>query len=294
MQDLSIIIVNYNGGELLFDTVQSVFNTVPKLCFTVIIVDNGSTDGSVQKISKSFPCVRLIQNSVNLGFSKANNLGISQYPAACYLLLNSDVIVPEAAIETVLSFLKENEKVGVATPNLVYADGTDQLTARQFPTPMNAVFGRKSPLTAMFPNNRFSRRYMPEIPKDGQQGYSIDWISGAFFMVKDEVCQQAGLLDEGYFFYWEDADWCYRIRQKGWEIYCLPNLQVVHLEGGSSSNTSNRLIVEFHRSILRFYVKNYLTSTLHPLYLPAFCVIWLRCFLCILAKVFKLSLRKRI
>jgi N-acetylglucosaminyl-diphospho-decaprenol L-rhamnosyltransferase len=254
--DLSIVIVNYNGGQHLTRTLESLEKATLQIDCQVTVVDNASSDGSIEEARAAQPATRIIENSENLGFAQACNAGIRSLPAKHYLLLNSDTEVPAGAIERVWHFLAATEDAGIAGPSVVYPDGRDQRTARMFPTPANALFGRHSLATKLFPNNRFSRRYMPE---RGDAPYSVvDWISGACFMIQHDVISQIGLLDERYFMYWEDADWCFRAKQAGWKTYCVRDVEVVHLEGGSSAAASSMLVMEFHKSILHFYAKNYL------------------------------------
>ena len=239
MIDLSIVIVNYNGGEHLAEALEALRAAPPGVGHRVVVVDNGSTDGSLDGVRADFPEVELVETGENLGFARGSNRGILALPARAYLLLNSDARADGPAIDALWHFLMEHDDAGVVGPRLVYADGRDQRTARTFPTPANALFGRKSPLTRWFPGNRWSRRYMPEIRSD--RPFPIDWISGACFLIKDAVVAEIGPLDEQFFMYWEDADFCFRAGQRGWKTWCVPTVTVVHHEGGSSGPTSNRL-----------------------------------------------------
>ena len=284
MKDLVIIIVNYNAEALLHEALRSVFASAASIRFGVIVVDNASSDGSTDMVRTQFPEVRVICNAENVGFARANNQGIEAESASVYFLLNSDVTLPPDAIQRLWDYVTDHPQVGVAAPLLRYPDGRPQNTARRFPTPANAIFGRRSLLTRLFPGNRFSRRYIIEPPADGGP-YAVDWVSGAAFMVKRDVIEDVGLLDEGYFIYWEDADWCHRIRSREWEIHSVPEVEVVHHEGGSSRTQSSRMILEFHRSITRFYLTHYLRTRWHPLYIPAWLMLRLRAYLLIVANV---------
>lgn len=281
MIDLSIVIVNYNGGEFLRKALSSIFDHPPaSLEFRVVVVDNASTDGSTTQAKAAFPTIMVIENNENLGFARANNIGIAWLPARHYLLLNSDTELTDNSVERLWNALAENRVAGIVGPLLVYPDGRDQKTARRFPTPAAALFGRKSVLTRRFGGNWFSRRYMPHLAPGPTGLCRVDWISGACLMIKDEVIRNIGLMDEKYFMYWEDADWCFQARAHGWHTYCLPSVKVLHHEGGSSKSMGNRLMWEFHKSIAYFVGKNYLRRTHSPLYFIAAGILYLRgCFM---------------
>ena len=261
MQKLSIVIVNYNGKDFLRHCLTSLYGSKDLFHFETIVVDNGSQDGSPKMVKDEFPQVRLIQNLENLGFARANNIGIGAARGEYILLLNSDTTILGDALRELVSFLAAHRDVGVVTGRLVYPDFQDQGVARSFPTPMNALFGRRSILTRIFPNNKISKRYLMSRIHRSDDPFEVDWVSGACLMVKKGVLEEVGYLDERFWMYWEDADLCYRIKQKGWKIYCVPKAVVIHHEGKSTSKrASRRCIIEFNRNAYRYYRKHHIRS----------------------------------
>lgn len=261
MIKLSIIIVNYNTRDYLKKCIESVYETISGPGFEIIVVDNNSEDGSCEMIKSDFPNVHLIENSANIGFARGNNRGIAVARGTYILLLNSDTRVLEDALEKMVSYLESHPETAVVSPRLVYPDFSDQGVARRFPTPANAIFGRKSVFTRLFPNNRYSKKYLVSLSYDLNDPFEVDWVSGACIMARKKVVEEAGLLDEKFFMYWEDADLCFRIKKNGWRVFCVPEAVVIHYEGKSTKEkSSNRLIIEFHKSAYRYYRKHHIKS----------------------------------
>jgi len=203
--------------------------------------------------------------SANLGFARANNRALAVARGRHVLLLNSDAEVLPGALDSLVTFLDANPRVGVAAPRLLNSDLSDQGTARAFPTPAAAVFGRKSWLTRSFPHNRWSTRYLTGRTCTDQKPFRVDWVSGACMMVRREAIDRVGSLDEGFFMYWEDADWCRRINAAGYDVMCLPAARVIHHEGGSSRGQPARLVWAFHRSVYHYYAKHDAPQPWNPL-----------------------------
>lgn len=262
---LSIIIVNHNAKNFLRQCLTSLYGLEGSLSFEIIVVDNKSLDGSCAMIRQDHPQVHLIENRENVGFAKGNNIGIKESQGEYILLLNSDTKVVDNAIEKLVEFLDGHSDVAVVTSRLVYPNMTDQGVARMFPTPMNALFGRRSLLTRLFPNNKYSKRYMISRRNHSEEPFEVDWVSGACLMVRKKVIEDVGLLDERFFMYWEDADLCFRVKQKNWKIYCIPEAIVIHFEGKSSQEQKNsRMIIEFNKSVYRYYRKHYIKNLFGP------------------------------
>ncbi|UCC39908.1 MAG: glycosyltransferase family 2 protein [Candidatus Aminicenantes bacterium] len=264
MTDVDIIIVNHNTKDLLRQCIKSVYANTPKNSFEIIVIDNSSVDESLQMIKREFPDVKVIENKENLGFSKANNQGITAGRGRYVLLLNSDTLVLPSTLDIMKQFLHDHPDVGIVGSRTFYSDYTVQATARSFPTPINALFGRKSILTRLFPTNRFSRRYLTCFNQDYSEPFEVDWVAGSCLMVKRKMIDEIGLLDEGFWMYWEDADWCYRAKKKGWKVFCVPEAKIIHYEGMSSKKQSAKLIMEFHKSIYRYYRKHHVGSYVNP------------------------------
>ena len=280
MPDLSVVVVSYNTRALLDRCLRSVAESGGGLAIETIVVDNGSTDGSLELVRERHAGVQLVASETNLGFSSANNVGMREASGRYILLLNSDAEiaadVDALALRKLADFLDSRLEAGIVGPQLLHSDRSLQGVAKAFPTPLAALFGRKTLATRLWPNNRFSRRYLLERHNDGTEPFEVDSVSGACLMARRAAVQEVGALDEGYFMYWEDVDWCRRFKRAGWKVYCLPEARVVHHEGQSSQRQSDRLIVEFHRSAYRYYCKHHATTILHPMRLLAFVGLVLR------------------
>lgn len=254
--DLSIIIVNYNTCRLTTDCLRSVYASETDYRYEVFVVDNHSTDDSVKTIRREFPEVKLIVNETNTGFSYANNQAIRVSAGRYVLLLNSDTIIQRDTLDIMLSFMDRRPDVGASGCKVILPDGSlDKACKRGFPTP-SASFYYAFGFSKWFPNNpKFNQYQLSYLDPD--QEYPIDCLVGAFMMVRREAIEQVGLLDEDYFMYAEDTDWCYRIKQAGWVNYYYPRTTIVHYKGGSAPRRPLKIIYEFHRSMILFYRKNY-------------------------------------
>lgn len=285
--DLSIIVVNYNTQELLAQCLESIYRKMSHLNYEILVVDNASSDGSADMVKQRFPEVKLIENHKNLGFATANNQALRQAEGKHILLLNSDTIALPSTVEMMRDFISHNPMVGAVGCKILNPDFTVEATARRFPRPLNALFGRKSVLTKLFPKNRFSGAYLACLNVNSEIPFEVDWVSAACMMVKREIIEEVGLLDEDFFMYWEDADWCYRIKAAGWKIYYVPGAQIIHLEGASSNGKDNKLIIEFHKSVFLYYRKHYLKSVFNPMYLPTVTVLTMRTGILLVANMLK-------
>lgn len=253
---ISVVIVNYNGGDLLRRCLASLVAHPPARPMEVIVYDNASSDGSRAMVAETFPGVRLIAGAQNLGLCRAFNRGAAAARGAYVLSLDSDTEVTPGAIEDMARWLDANAGTGACGSTLVYPDGTPQRTARAFPTPMAAIFGRRSRLTALFPGNPFSRRYMMADREGSAEPYPVDTLSTACMMVRRAVLDTVGGYDEAYFVYWSDTDWCARIKAAGWRIDTLPTSRVVHnenLKAGHRKVRRTRMVMDFHRGAYRYY-----------------------------------------
>lgn len=263
MPTLSIIIVNYNAKGYLRECLGSLYSERQGPPFETIVVDNCSRDGSLGMVATEFPQVRLLAQTENLGFARGNNVGIAAAAGEYLLLLNSDTRILGDALSRLTVYLDAHPDVAVAAPRLVYPDLTDQNVARAFPTPMNALFGRKTLLTRLFPNNRYSRSYLLSREHASLEPFEVDWVSGACLLVKRSVLDETGPFDDSFFMYWEDLELCYRIKLRGWKVCCLPEARVVHYEGKSTDHAiSNRCIIAFNRGAYRYYRKHHISSSL--------------------------------
>ncbi|MBN2374613.1 glycosyltransferase family 2 protein [bacterium] len=259
MLDLSIIIVNYNSGILLADCLESIYKTSSDIPFEISVVDNASAPGDLDDLSNRFPSIKIIKNLKNLGFAKANNQAIKKSSGRYILLLNPDTAVIGDAIRQMKDYLENDTKAGAAGPKILNSDGSLQFSCRRFPTFMTAIFNRYSLLSRVFPDNRFSRDYLMS-GWDHNEVRMVDWVSGCCIMVKRAVVSDVGPLDEEFFMFNEDVDWCLRMKKAGYGIAYLPQAKVMHHIGASSGNASKklipRLIIERHKGMIHFLKKH--------------------------------------
>jgi GT2 family glycosyltransferase len=269
--DLSIIIVNYNAKDFLRECVQSILREIsPKVSYEIIVVDNASTDGSVQMIAKEFPEVHLIASKENLGFSKGNNAGIKKSSGRYVLFLNPDTVMKKDTMESMIEFMDETPKAGAATCFVRMQNGKlDDGAHRGFPTPWNA-FCYFSGLAKLFPGSTIFNGYNGGW-KDLDKIHEIDALVGAFMLVRREAGEDVGWWDEDYFFYGEDLDFCFELKARGWKIYFVPTVEILHHKGVSAgikkhsehistadSDTKVRATQARFTAMKIFYTKHYL------------------------------------
>ncbi len=230
MKDLSIVIVSYNTKDLLKECIESIYKNSKDLSLEIIVVDNNSYDGSVEMISKNFKDVILVKNKENLGFSKANNIGVKKSSGKYVLFLNSDTLVKENTLRYMVKFMDEYKDAGAATCKLKMPNGKiDDASHRGFPTPWNS-FVHFSGLSKIFPKTKIFGGYNLSY-LDFDKTHKIDALAGAFMIVRRTAGEQVGWWDEDYFFYGEDIDFCFMLKQKGWEIYYVPQVNILHYKG---------------------------------------------------------------
>jgi GT2 family glycosyltransferase len=253
---LSIVIVNYNTGSLLKDCLQSIYAGANGTPFDIWVVDNHSRDRSVPMVRSLFPRVRVIENPANVGFSRANNLVVSQSRSDYILLLNPDTLILDDAIERMVRFMDAHPQAGIAGCKVLNGDGTLQLACRRsIPTP-GVAFYRLTGLSRLFPNSRRMARYNMTY-QSPEQTHEVDAVSGAFLMIRRQVVEQIGLLDERFFMYGEELDWCLRAKRAGWAVMYNPDAQIVHYKGESTKYNSRKAAVEFYRAMYLFHRKHF-------------------------------------
>jgi GT2 family glycosyltransferase len=250
---LSIIIVNYNGGKDLKPCLTSVYRETKAISFEVILVDNGSTDGSVEIVEENFPQVRIIRNEENRGFAAANNIAIRQAAGQYILLLNPDTEVLNRAIEKTIEFMEDKLHVGIVGCKLVYPDRSVQPSVRPFPSVIG-TFLEATFLYLVFPSKKVVRRN--GIPNfEFAKTQKIDWLIGAYFMIRRSVLDKLGLLDEQFWIYGEEIDYCQRARSVGYETWYVADAEVIHHYGGMIP--SLRVIVWLHFGWTIYIDKHY-------------------------------------
>lgn len=235
MKDLSIIIVNYNSKNFVLDCVKSIEENYKKQLdkdFEIIVIDNDSKDGSPEVLSK-IKNITFIPSKVNLGFSKGNNTALKKASGRYVLFLNPDTIVPKSTLTYMLSYMDKNKEVGASTCQVILPDGKiDDASHRGFPTPWNALC-YFSGIEKIFPRSRLFSGYHLGW-KDLNKVHEIDALAGAFMLVRREAGDDAKWWDEDYFFYGEDIDFCYMLKQKGWKVMYVPEVSINHVKGASS------------------------------------------------------------
>lgn len=263
--ELSIIIVTYNSQFWLDKTLSSLHDhyllqTQKKVA--VVVVDNHSQDDSIKLVEKQYPWAKLIKLDENRGFAVANNLAIQAQPAKHYLLLNSDTELTSASnLDVLLNFLARQKKVGIITPRLEFSDGKlDPACHRGEPTPQASLFYFLG-LEKLFPRSKFFGQYHQTF-KDLTTIHTVDACSGASLLIKDSVYQTIGGLDERFFMYAEDLDWCKRAREAGYLVVYHPGVTIIHHKHKSGiKNTSQKIAKKtrayFFDTMLQYYDKHY-------------------------------------
>jgi N-acetylglucosaminyl-diphospho-decaprenol L-rhamnosyltransferase len=248
---LSVVVVSYNTRELLRTCLTSVLRSAVA---EVTVVDNASCDDSPQMVQADFPQVRLVASAQNLGFVRANNLALRESHGDHLLLLNPDAELLEGALSILQGFLDGRPQAGAVGPRLAYGDGSFQHAAFKFPTLLQTYFDF-FPRPARLLQSTLNGRYPPSAYSG--PAFPADFVLGACIMIRRAAMEQIGLLDERYFMYCEEMDWCKRLGQAGWEVWCEPRAAVVHREAQSSRQTRWRSYVEKWRSRFIFYGSYY-------------------------------------
>lgn len=248
MNALDIIIASYNARADLVHCLLSLKKNPPSRPHEIVVVDNASTDGSVEAARK-IPGVRIIEMGRNAGFSAANNAGIRATHGNLILLLNSDTLVPPGALETLIGALERTPGTGIVGPRLVDGDGQPELSFGRMISPINEW--------------RQKRRTREWIARETAREQFVDWVSGACLLVRRTDAEAAGLLDERFFLYTEDVDFCHAVRRLGRKVLFLPSAEITHLRGRSRASLPAASQQAYRRSHLAFYGKH------HPLWAPA-------------------------
>ena len=247
---LSIVVVSWNTCDLLVQCLQSVYGTLEAWTISceVIVVDNASMDDSVQAVRRRFPGVVLIENPVNVGFARANNQAIERSEGQYVLLLNPDTVVQPGAIQGLLHFMDTHPQAGAVAPKLVNPDASFQASWARFPTLLSEFF-LMTGLARVFVGP-----YAPSPrPQPQEAARFVDWVAGAALLVRQSAVDQVGALDERYFLYSEETEWCWRLWQGGWEVWYLPDVAIVHYGGASTRKLMVESYVQLYASKVRFF-----------------------------------------
>ncbi len=254
MIDISVIIVNWNTKTLLLDCVESLYQTTQESSLEIIVVDNASSDGSIDALRNNYPQAQVIVNPSNFGFAKANNIGIKKAKGRYVCLVNSDVKALEGALDKMRLYMESHSEIGALAPKTFFGDMQIQKNCREFPTLRN-LFCQEFFLNTLFPTVAFFRgRDM--IRYDYNKVMEIEALSGCFLMVRREVIAQVGPLDEQFFFYSEDVDWCKRIHDAGWKLIHYPGAEAIHFGCASSSIAPIEFQVEMLKANWQYWRKH--------------------------------------
>ena len=248
---LSVIIVNWNVRDLLRECLRSIEVGKGDLSLEIIVVDSASSDDSVTMVRSEFPWVRLIPCAENVGFPRGNNIGLKEARGDYLLLLNPDTVVLDDALAALVAFLQANPDVGAVGPQLLNSDGTVQSSRRRFPTIATGFF-ESTWLEGMAPGV-LRRYYALDLPDDATA--DVDWLTGACIMVPRSAYEAVGGMDEGYFMYSEELDWCRRIKESGRRVVYYPATRVIHHVGKSSEQAVTARHINFNRAKLRYFCK---------------------------------------
>lgn len=252
---MAVVIVNYQS----YDELDACLKSVERGCAraSVVVVDHESQPHAADLLSRSFPHVQIIRNGSNDGFAVGVNTGVRAAAGAQFLLLlNPDCVLERDACCKLADWLEAHPDVAVAGPRIRNADGTVQPSARRFPDLTTAIAGRSSWLTRILPDNPISRRNLPARDLAVTGPVDVDWVSGACMLVRREAFDQVQGFDEGFFLYWEDADFCRRLQNAGWRTVYLPGAGATHVGGRSSRHAEDASLEAFHKSALRLYRKH--------------------------------------
>lgn len=259
---LSIILVSYNTREILNNALTKVYEQTQMSDFEVIVVDNDSHDGSADMVAQFFPQAKLIRHDQNAGFAAGNNLGITMARGDYILLLNSDAYVFDDSLIDTVNYMEAHPETGIMGPQLVCEDGSPQPSARQFPSPwqklrvLSGFESRHASYETYYDYYTSQSDIHPEPRK-------VDWVPGTYFMIRREVIDQIGVLDERFFMYFEEVDYCLRATRAGWNVVFNPGIPIIHLGGQSSlatqkevSRTGRQLVDIRVNSEYDYYRKN--------------------------------------
>ena len=240
----------YNGIDFTLPCLASIGPATGRLKVETILVDNGSSDGSPAAVEKQFPWVRLVRNDQNCGFSIAVNQGVELATGRHLLVLNNDTRIQPGCLEAVVDFMDKNPDAGIVTPQLIYEDGRLQNSIANFPSFTEIFFG-KTLLRMLFPGKYPSKTVAFEKPAE------VESVVGAAMFVRKEVVEKIGGIDEGFFIFFEETDWCLRARRAGWKNYLLPEARIIHHQGQTVNRAHTKKRIEYTRSLFRYFRKNH-------------------------------------
>lgn len=254
--DLSVVLVHYRSPAALEQCLRTLAPELAPWATEIVVVDNDSRDGTPDALRASHPGVRVIANPDNAGYARAVNQGIAATSGETVLVMNPDCEVRPGALRVLLEHLRANPQVAIAAPRIQNPDGTLEYSARSFPDHLTFLFNRYSLLTRLFPGNPWSRRYLLT-DWDHASSRAVDWLSGACLLVRRAAIEQVGGMDEAFFMFNEDVDWCRRMKLAGWSNMYLPQATVMHHVGASRHRVAPRVILSRHLGMIHYFRKHH-------------------------------------
>jgi len=244
--DLSIVIVSYNVRGLLKECLESIYRTTKYIQFEVYVVDNNSSDGTIQMIEREFPQVKLIANKDNIGFAKANNLAFQKSRGKYILMLNPDTVILQNSLYKIVNYFEQQPNIGAIGCKMLNSDRTLQPSCYNFPT-----------LLEIFGMYFIGSRIFSGLKKfDYDKVQEVDFVRGAFLALNKQCLEEIGLLDEKLFMFGEETDLCYRMKQRGWKVIYIPDTVIIHHRGKSTEQISDNMYSQRIRSIIYYFQKN--------------------------------------
>jgi len=276
--DVTAILVNYNAGNELAVALRSIQSDCAQVEWEAVVVDNASSDNSAA-IVETFPRATLIRNPANVGFGRAVNQAAAVATAPRLLLVNPDCRLVSGAISTLRSVLDAEPSCAVVGPRIFDPDGTVQGSARGDPDMLTGLFGRTGALRVLLPFLSVARRnvVVEDAVRTGASSVVVDWLSGACMLIRRDAFTAAGGFDERFFLYWEDADLCRRLRNRGFQVRYVPGASAVHQVGRSSQTARRSSIRAFHASAYLYYATHVAPGALNPRRLLARALLGVRC-----------------
>lgn len=265
-RELSILMVTYNRRDDVARCLDSVMDALLPGGVEILILDNASTDGTAEMLAAREGQIELIRWQRNRGLAPALAELIRRSKGQWLLFLDSDTLLPEKGIERLLDFGRQHVRVGAVAPRILDMDGAIQLTARNFPCAINGLFGRQTLLSRLWPKNPITRRFLKVTDQHGNRPFRCDWVAFAAVLVRREALEDAGGIDTGFFVYWVDADFFRRLDRAGWETYCCPRIEIIHLEHNRSGKIRHpRAIRDFHYGAFRYFYKHHGRRGINPM-----------------------------
>jgi len=258
--DLSVVVITYQSRAHILECLRSLESALrkadgPPLAWECLVVDNDSSDGGPELVERDAPWALVLRTGGNLGYAKAVNRGLAATSGRYVLVSNPDCVWDAGSIATLAGWLDSHPRCGIAAPRIHNTDGTLEYSARAYPTPFAFLFNRYSLLSRLLPRNPWTRRYLL-LDWDHESPREVDWVSGAAMLARREAVTKVGGMDEAFFMFNEDVDWCRRMNLAGWSVDYVPAARVVH-HIGASEGTSDRVILERHRGMIHYFRKHH-------------------------------------